>query len=120
LRPGGGLFIDTPNIESIGHEIYGADWLHLDPPRHLLLFNRSSLADAVSGSGFQDLRFHRRPDAFRGSAEASRRMIAGADPMSVEALPAMPPPPSLSARMRAAIAGKRSEFLTLTAIKPSR
>jgi SAM-dependent methyltransferase len=43
LRPGGTLWIATPNLRSLGHRHYGRDWLALDPPRHLVLFHRASL-----------------------------------------------------------------------------
>ena len=40
LRPGGTLWIATPNLHALGHRRYGPDWLALDPPRHLVLFHR--------------------------------------------------------------------------------
>jgi 2-polyprenyl-3-methyl-5-hydroxy-6-metoxy-1,4-benzoquinol methylase len=43
LRPGGRLLVATPNAQSWGHRLYGADWYHLDPPRHLYLFNLRNL-----------------------------------------------------------------------------
>jgi 2-polyprenyl-3-methyl-5-hydroxy-6-metoxy-1,4-benzoquinol methylase len=119
LRPGGGLFIDTPNINSVGYGIYRRDWVHLDPPRHLMLFSRSSLADAVAQAGFRNLKFYRRPDAFRHSAMASRRMIAGADPFSNKPVSGMPSRPGFLVRARAMLAQQKAEFLTLTAAKPA-
>lgn len=35
LRPGGMLVARTPNFDSLGHATFGAQWLALDPPRHL-------------------------------------------------------------------------------------
>jgi SAM-dependent methyltransferase len=55
LRPGGLLWIATPNLESLGHRRFGRDWLHLDPPRHLVLFNTSSLQALLRRSGFEPL-----------------------------------------------------------------
>jgi len=43
LRPGGKLVMLTPNTDSLGHHWYGRNWLHLDSPRHLYLFNRTSI-----------------------------------------------------------------------------
>jgi 2-polyprenyl-3-methyl-5-hydroxy-6-metoxy-1,4-benzoquinol methylase len=82
LRPGGVIWIATPNLESRGHARYGRDWIGLDPPRHLVLFTRSSLARAVESVGFKLLRFV--PDY---SAErvfpCSATVAAGEDPRDV-------------------------------------
>jgi len=53
LKPGGILWIATPNLDSRGHALFGRDWIGLDPPRHLVLFTRSALARAVADSGFE-------------------------------------------------------------------
>ena len=53
LKPGGILWIATPNLASRGHALFGRDWIGLDPPRHLVLFTRSSLARAASATGFE-------------------------------------------------------------------
>jgi SAM-dependent methyltransferase len=53
LRPGGTLALATPNIDSRGHERFGAAWLHLDVPRHLFLFSRSGLAALFARVGFE-------------------------------------------------------------------
>jgi 2-polyprenyl-3-methyl-5-hydroxy-6-metoxy-1,4-benzoquinol methylase len=52
LKSGGVLWIATPNLASRGHALFGRDWIGLDPPRHLVLFTRSSLARAVAATGF--------------------------------------------------------------------
>ena len=56
LKPGGRLVLLTPNAGSLGHRIYGQSWLHLDPPRHLHLFNANTLAKLAEGLGFSELR----------------------------------------------------------------
>jgi 2-polyprenyl-3-methyl-5-hydroxy-6-metoxy-1,4-benzoquinol methylase len=43
LKPGGYLWIETPNIYSYGHSRYGGNWRGLEPQRHLALFNWRSL-----------------------------------------------------------------------------
>ncbi len=56
LRPGGTLWVATPNLDAAGHRRYGRDWLHLDPPRHLVLFTAGSLRGAIEAAGFHDVR----------------------------------------------------------------
>lgn len=53
LRPGGFLWLATPNVASAGHERFGKEWLGLDPPRHLAVFTRRALEQAVSDAGFE-------------------------------------------------------------------
>jgi SAM-dependent methyltransferase len=53
LRPGGKLVIATPNTESRGHRHFGRNWLHLDPPRHINLFNAGSLTEVTRRAGFR-------------------------------------------------------------------
>jgi len=52
LKPGGQISLTTPNLGSRGHQIFGADWLPLDPPRHLVLFTEDSLRRALETCGF--------------------------------------------------------------------
>lgn len=52
LKPGGKLVVITPNTASFGHQHFGAAWLNLDPPRHLMLFNKSNLRALAEKQGF--------------------------------------------------------------------
>jgi 2-polyprenyl-3-methyl-5-hydroxy-6-metoxy-1,4-benzoquinol methylase len=52
LKPGGHITVITPNFGSRGHELYGPDWVALDPPRHLVLFTENSLRRAMESCGF--------------------------------------------------------------------
>ena len=53
LKPGGEVWIATPNIDSIASRRFGRDWRGLEPPRHLVLFNRASLTTALNLAGFE-------------------------------------------------------------------
>lgn len=53
LRPGGKLVITTPNTESRGHAHFHRNWLHLDPPRHITLYNATTLTDLARRAGFR-------------------------------------------------------------------
>lgn len=52
LRPGGTLWLQTPNVDALGHQRFGADWLGLDPPRHLSLLNPQTLCQLLQECGF--------------------------------------------------------------------
>jgi 2-polyprenyl-3-methyl-5-hydroxy-6-metoxy-1,4-benzoquinol methylase len=56
LRPGGVLVMLTPNTDSLGHRWFGRNWLHLDSPRHLHLFNCRNLSKLCSDEGFATTR----------------------------------------------------------------
>lgn len=52
LKPAGILWLETPNIDSHGHEVFGVDWYALQPPTHLQIFNTFSLISLVRKAGF--------------------------------------------------------------------
>jgi len=56
LKPGGLLVSITPNAQGWGHSHFGACWYGLDPPRHLLLFSRSTLQQIALKCGFRDVK----------------------------------------------------------------
>ncbi len=53
LKPDGKLIVVTPNVESLGHQVFGAAWRGLEPPRHLFLFAKSTLSNCLSYAGFE-------------------------------------------------------------------
>jgi len=55
LKPGGWLWLETPNIDSQGHQLYGEYWRGLEAPRHLILFNNNSLRFLLSTTGFEHI-----------------------------------------------------------------
>ena len=52
LRPGGVVWVLTPNLDSPGRAAYGPAWVSWDAPRHLVLFTRASLVRALEEAGF--------------------------------------------------------------------
>jgi len=52
LKPGGTLFLETPNAESLGLELYGPSWRGLEAPRHLTLFTGPSMQALLERIGF--------------------------------------------------------------------
>lgn len=53
LKNGGLLIVATPNTDSWGFKLGLKDWFHLDAPRHLILYNRRSLAVLLKKTGFR-------------------------------------------------------------------
>jgi SAM-dependent methyltransferase len=52
LKPGGCLMMSLPNIDSLQSKIFGGNWLHLDPPRHLFFVGAVDLISKMKGFGF--------------------------------------------------------------------
>lgn len=100
LRPGGVLWLATPNLASRGHARFGRHWRGLDPPRHLVLFTPKSLQRALERTGFELLA---QPPAcaagwsFQASAAVAEK-LATIDP----------PPPSRRLRWSARLADLRT------------
>ncbi|MGQ0431090.1 MAG: class I SAM-dependent methyltransferase [Microthrixaceae bacterium] len=53
LKPGGILYIETPNVASLGARFWGPHWFALDSPRHLWLFTPDSMERAVTEAGMR-------------------------------------------------------------------
>lgn len=53
LKPGGTLFLATPNIQSWGHQLFREHWRGLEPPRHLQIFSPGSLRSILKKAGFE-------------------------------------------------------------------
>jgi SAM-dependent methyltransferase len=89
LRPGGVLWIASPNLESEAHRVFGPAWVLLDPPRHVVLHSRRSLVRLLSRVGFE-------VEAVRASRQAvwSFRLSAAI----ARGLPPFRRPPPLSRR----------------------
>jgi O-antigen/teichoic acid export membrane protein/2-polyprenyl-3-methyl-5-hydroxy-6-metoxy-1,4-benzoquinol methylase len=118
LKPGGWLFVDTPNIQSAGCRRYGSSWRGLEPPRHLVLFSWNSLSTLLRRCGFTNL--VPRPSVFKYAniAAKSRAILRGDDPYRIKGV-------SSSERLRGAVQVLRtwidyrhSEFVTILAQKP--
>lgn len=101
LKPGGFLWLETPNLDSLGHRVYGPAWRGLEPPRHLVLFTWGSLAKALEAAGFARLE----PQPYRPFCSyifaASEAIARGRDPYRDARL-------SPSGRWRALLADRRA------------
>jgi len=120
VRPGGTLWLQTPNIGSLGHARYGAHWRGLEPPRHLALWTLASLRQALRQAGFRSVRPLRTPVLTAmevyASSEALRR---GIDYAGFMALPRAQQRPlaALWPALRQHASLRRAEFLTVLATR---
>jgi len=72
LRPGGTVWIATPNLDSPLRRALGRTWRGLEPPRHLVLFCKRALRTIVRGVGFRDIHWRTAYPLTRWMYEASR------------------------------------------------
>jgi SAM-dependent methyltransferase len=82
LRPGGTVWIATPNLRSTGYEVFGAEWIGLDPPRHLVLFTPTALISSLSRAGFDQIRQVRGAFVSHWYFTSSNQIARNEDPFS--------------------------------------
>jgi 2-polyprenyl-3-methyl-5-hydroxy-6-metoxy-1,4-benzoquinol methylase len=82
LKPMGQLWIETPNINSLGHQYFQRSWRGLEPPRHLVLFNQKSLHDALFEVGFSTVTNLPQPSPCITLYTQSSLISKGIDPYS--------------------------------------
>ena len=117
LKPGGFLWIETPNINGFGHQDFDRNWRGLETPRHLTIFSRDSLHRLLTTTGFHNVRDLKRQSPTLWSYKVSNSMNNGKSPFACTNLP-------FKLRVKAKIASglgtifpNRREFLTLMAKK---
>ena len=115
LKPGGMVYIDTPNIHSLGATLFMKNWRGLETPRHLVLFNAASLTGLLNSTGFTGSNIKRRINVQQGMYLSSLRMTAGHSPYGTE-----PARLGWLQRLRLLVSftpTDKLEFITLTAQK---
>jgi SAM-dependent methyltransferase len=120
LVPGGRLWLQTPNLESLGHSVFGSAWRGLEPPRHLVLFNQSTLHDQLRAAGFASIRFFLHPGVSEYMWSQSR-MIARKSTSAPDSFLRGLLSTSAGRRMAeiySLVRATRSEFLTCVAFRP--
>ena len=116
LKPGGFLWLETPNIASEGHRIFGADWRGLEPPRHLVLFTQKSMGDTLNLAGFSAVKVQPYSPLCNAIFGASKAITDGADPYS-KLYQNGPPAMVKQAERIARYDSSRREFITVKAWK---
>jgi 2-polyprenyl-3-methyl-5-hydroxy-6-metoxy-1,4-benzoquinol methylase len=116
LKPNGYFWIETPNIASHGHRLFGRHWRGLEPPRHLLLFNWSLLVKLLEEAGFRRIEVARWRPKFKALYVSSRAIKHSRNPLLENA--------GIFVRIRCALSEIRHlrtheerEFITLQATK---
>jgi len=84
LKPGGKIWIATPNLDGAGNHLFKCHWRGLEPPRHLVIFNGSSLKIACERSGFVNPVLQRQPFTAAWYFMTSLRIKRNQDPTQLE------------------------------------
>ena len=117
LAPGGILWLETPNIKAAGLRRFGRHWRGLEPPRHLVLFNRKSLECALAKTGYVQIRDLPQPSPVHGMYVMSARLRDGGDPYAPGHLPILLRVEMALAKLFEWIWKPRREFLAVAARK---
>jgi SAM-dependent methyltransferase len=118
LRPGGVLWITTPNLGAEGHRRYGGDWLHLDPPRHLVLFTLHSLEGLIRRAGFELLPQPQQPILSTDTFMLSQAITQGRGSWEMRPLSVQRALDSILADLRSLRQPEYAEESTVLARKP--
>ena len=118
LKPDGSLWLETPNINSTGHVLYGKHWRGLEIPRHLVVFTMDSLKKLLIELGFSQVKLKPHVPLCKPLFEASSAISNGKDPYNSDKILEIPSNMSLSEAERIARSKpEKREFLTLSAMK---
>ena len=116
LKPGGLLWLDTPNLSSYGARRFGSDWRGLEPPRHLVLFTPQSMIGALTTVGFQQISQHWHGMTLFSIYAESTAIAHGKCAQDVIDQ-VLPSPVAVIDELREMLQPMRREFLTLSARK---
>lgn len=119
LKPGGTLWIETPNAASLGFRRFGANWRGLEVPRHVVLFTPPTLRAALQAAGFEELRHPASPSVRRWMVQRSLAIRDGRWPESVRRLGPLELSRCWLADLVEGPPAARGEFLTITARRPA-
>ncbi len=80
LKRGGIVAINIPNWESIERRVFGAQWIGLDPPRHLYVFPRATLTALLEQTGFEVLGWETAMPPYFAFAISAEQWLAARSP----------------------------------------
>ena len=79
LRPGGALYLTTPNIGSLTYRLLGKTWSVVTPPHHLQLFSKVGIEAMLGRGGFETIEVERvglNPNEFFAALPGRRSISA--------------------------------------------
>lgn len=117
LKSGGRLWLQFPNIDAFGLEIYGPAWRGLEPPRHLVMPSLAGIKSMLAAAGFADIHLLQPPNAVNSYFRRSDRIRSHLDLPAAQAAP-VPDAARRQAQEYERRHPERSEQLTLVAYKP--
>lgn len=117
LKPGGTLWLETPNVDSLGHARFKKNWRGIEAPRHLVLFNEVALEMALRQTGFQKIRKLSQASPCQTVYEMSAAMEQGKDPNLPETATLPLKFEVMFSMFREFLSPSRKEFLALSAQK---
>lgn len=121
LKPGGMIWMATPNLDSAGHHQFSCYWRGLEPPRHLVLFNASSLRLAYERCGFVNANLQRTSHNTNWIFLASLKVLQNQDPTELKKDDPLPMSLKWRARwadLKAILMSGQGEELVMIATKP--
>lgn len=116
LKPGGFVFVETPNIGALCHQIYGKYWRGLEAPRHIAVPSWSAMRELLLNTGFARLNNHPRLDVLDAMYKRSAALAEGQSSEDPDCLEREGP----SAEQIASVEKnfELTEYVTMTAYKP--
>lgn len=110
MKPGGSLFIEVPNAQAQGLDVFGKYWRGLESPRHLSLPSPDGLYGAIESAGLEVTDVFERSEVRDWLWQVSAKAVPPEERERIEA------------RCSAAADGDAAsaEFITLIARKPAR
>lgn len=118
LKPGGVLWLETPNVGGYGHRRFGPDWRGLEAPRHLTVFSWDGLLSALKDAGFAYIEPKYVPSPRRPMFSQSMAMAAGGPADANVKLPAAMLARAYAGHLSEWLRPSLREFITLVARRP--
>lgn len=74
--PRGGVYVKTPNLDSLTARLFGGNWNGVEFPRHLYYFRPAELSRFVAAAGFVPQRLELEPDGMDWASSLQLRRLA--------------------------------------------
>lgn len=118
MKPGGAVYIETPNIDAYGHSKFKQDWRGLEVPRHLVIFAWEPLEAMLREVGLNNIVRKVRTDGYPRLAARSRAVRKNRDPYREGEITLADQLKGMSASLKTRNNYRISEYVTLVAYKP--